>query len=204
MYVDGRDYFAAVAEAMFYARRCIYIADWWLTPDYQLIRDKLDIPLRLRETESLNSFRLDNLLLQKANTGVEIYIMVWSNVESAVPIKSDYTERYLQSLHKSIKVIRHGYFCWSHHQKAVVVDNKLAFIGGLDICLHRFDFADHPITDPSSHWFVGKDYFSLAHLDSAADITKATEDFEGLNRLKHTRMPCLFLPSSSPPPLSPS
>lgn len=32
-YVDGRDYFWAVAEALEQAKETIYIADWWLSPE---------------------------------------------------------------------------------------------------------------------------------------------------------------------------
>lgn len=37
-------------------------------------------------------------------------------------------------------VLRHpdhdigGTFFWSHHEKFVVVDNKIAFLGGIDLC----------------------------------------------------------------------
>lgn len=32
-YVDGRDYFWAVSEALDRAKETIYIADWWLSPE---------------------------------------------------------------------------------------------------------------------------------------------------------------------------
>lgn len=28
---------------------------------------------------------------------------------------------------------------WSHHEKIVVIDQKIAYIGGLDLCYGRYD-----------------------------------------------------------------
>ena len=45
-----------------------------------------------------------------------------------------------------MKVIRHpdhnpasGVFLWSHHEKTVVIDQQIAFIGGPDLCFGRWD-----------------------------------------------------------------
>ena len=41
--VDGANYFGAVADAIMGARRTIYIADWWLSPEVGAFR--LEFPL---------------------------------------------------------------------------------------------------------------------------------------------------------------
>jgi phospholipase D1/2 len=45
-----------------------------------------------------------------------------------------------------LKVIRHpdhypssGVFLWSHHEKTVIIDQKIAFVGGIDLCFGRWD-----------------------------------------------------------------
>jgi phospholipase D1/2 len=45
-----------------------------------------------------------------------------------------------------LKVIRHpdhypkgGVFLWTHHEKMVVIDQKIAFVGGMDLCYGRWD-----------------------------------------------------------------
>jgi phospholipase D1/2 len=48
------------------------------------------------------------------------------------------------SLSPNIKVLRHPPyilipFLWSHHEKMVVIDQKIAFVGGLDIGYGRYD-----------------------------------------------------------------
>lgn len=45
-----------------------------------------------------------------------------------------------------MQVIRHpnhytkrGVLFWSHHEKLVVIDQKIAFVGGIDLCYGRWD-----------------------------------------------------------------
>jgi phosphatidylserine/phosphatidylglycerophosphate/cardiolipin synthase-like enzyme len=43
-------------------------------------------------------------------------------------------------------------FNWSHHQKTVVVDQDIAFVGGLDLCYGRYDDRSHLLTDLGNVW----------------------------------------------------
>lgn len=49
----------------------------------------------------------------------------------------------------NVKVIRHPDIVlpsfWSHHEKIVIVDQSIAFIGGIDMCYGRFDNKKHSI-----------------------------------------------------------
>lgn len=52
---------------------------------------------------------------------------------------------------------------WAHHEKLLLVDGKLAFMGGLDLCFGRWDTHAHPIadshpTDVGAGLFPGQDY----------------------------------------------
>jgi phospholipase D1/2 len=44
-----------------------------------------------------------------------------------------------------LKVLRHpehtpvGVFLWSHHEKCLVVDQSVVFMGGIDLCFGRWD-----------------------------------------------------------------
>lgn len=37
-------------------------------------------------------------------------------------------------------------FYWAHHEKFMVIDYKMAFIGGLDLCFGRWDAHQHPLS----------------------------------------------------------
>ena len=60
-------------------------------------------------------------------------------------LRSKWNEEYLQSLAPGfIHVLLHPQttapFRWSHHQKCVVIDDEISFVGGIDLCFTRFVF----------------------------------------------------------------
>jgi phospholipase D1/2 len=36
---------------------------------------------------------------------------------------------------------------WAHHEKLCLIDGRIAFMGGLDLCYGRWDTNSHPISD---------------------------------------------------------
>jgi len=155
--VDGRDYYWAVSIALERAKETIYIADWWLSPE-----------LFLRRPPAANQeWRLDQCLKRAAERGVEIFIIVYKEVEAAISCNSNHTKKALRALcppgskgHGKIHVMRHPdhnvfenagdmTFYFAHHEKFIVLDFELAFIGGLDLCFGRWDTRQHPLADVS-------------------------------------------------------
>ncbi|XP_022672851.1 phospholipase D1-like isoform X5 [Varroa destructor] len=86
-------------------------------------------------------------------SGVHVFIMLYKEVKSALNINSFYSKRKITGLHKNIRVFRHpdhmkeGVLLWAHHEKLVIVDQKFAFFGGIDLCYGRWDDALHRLTD---------------------------------------------------------
>lgn len=188
-YVDGSGYFRDVAEAILKAKDCIFIADWWLSPEIYLRRPPSQYP----------EYRLDRLLLKKAEEGVDIYVLVYKEVSVSLPNDSQYTKRTLKKLHRNIKVQRHpdhvqtnGTWFWAHHEKIVVVDHRKAFLGGLDLCFGRFDDNSHrladynPLSDGKDTIFPGQDY-SNARIRDNYDVHNAS--LEVIDRKSYPRMP---------------
>lgn len=162
-FVDGRDHMWAVSAALEMAKDVIFIHDWWLSPQ-----------LYLRRPASGNQqWRIDRLLQRKAQQGVKIYIIVYRNVGNFTPIDSLYTKHLLLSLsEENIHVIRspnqllqNTYF-WAHHEKLCIVDQSVAFVGGIDLCYGRWDTPEHVLTDDSG---VG---FSTLDDDSRSTVEK--------------------------------
>ncbi|CAD6590007.1 MAG: hypothetical protein ASARMPRED_004515 [Alectoria sarmentosa] len=59
---------------------------------------------------------------------------------------------------------------WAHHEKLCLIDGKIAFMGGLDLCYGRWDTNQHPIADchPSNLddiVFPGQDYNNARIMD---------------------------------------
>lgn len=135
-FVCGKSYFEDLVEVCDNASSEIYIAGWQVNWDAQLAK----------------GLRLYDLLLRCAKRGVKIYVMPWNDTE---PIQTydDQTKIVLESINDTIGGHSKGrvyvslsssfanvndvYF--SHHQKQVIVDRKIAYVGGMDICYGRYD-----------------------------------------------------------------
>ncbi|KAF1972605.1 phospholipase D, partial [Bimuria novae-zelandiae CBS 107.79] len=141
--VDGRDYMWNVSRAISMAKDVIYIHDWWLSPE-----------LYMRRPPAISQkWRLDRLLQRKAQEGVKIFVIMYRNINTAVPIDSEYSKFSLLDLHPNVFVqrspnqIRQNTFFWAHHEKICVVDHTIAFCGGVDLCFGRWDTPQHVVTD---------------------------------------------------------
>nr|POE85425.1 phospholipase d zeta 1 [Quercus suber] len=198
-YIDGRDYFHAVSVALERAKEFILIEDWWLSPE-----------LFLRRPPHFNQeWRLDRVLKRAAERGVKIYVVVYKEVEAAVSCNSQHTKHALEALcpegtpgYKNIVVMRHPdhnvfengadmSFYWAHHEKFIVIDLDLAFIGGLDLCFGRWDSIQHPLADahPSgvqNEIFPGQDFNNNRIMDF-----KSVQDWKSneLSKAEYGRMP---------------
>lgn len=145
-FVDGRDYFWAVSSALEMAKDVIFIHDWWLSPEIYL----------RRPANGNQQWRLDRILQRKAQQGVKIFVIVYRNVGSTVSTDSLYSKHSILSLNEeNIHVIRspnqllqNTYF-WAHHEKLCIIDQTVAFVGGIDLCYGRYDTPDHVLVDDS-------------------------------------------------------
>jgi phospholipase D1/2 len=185
--VDGRDYMWNLSRAILMAKETIYIHDWWLSPELQLRRPNKP------------KYRLDHLLERKAKEGVKIHIILYQEVSNrTTPTDSNYAKQRLMSLHPNIMVQRSpshfqtGTFYWAHHEKLCVIDETIAFMGGIDLCFGRWDTPQHVIIDDpelsadKTEIWPGKDYSNPRVLDFHA-LNKPFEDM--YDRMKVPRMP---------------
>ncbi|OTA00445.1 phospholipase [Trichoderma parareesei] len=79
---------------------------------------------------------------------------------------------------------------WAHHEKLLVVDRNLVFMGGLDMCFGRWDTNSHPIADAhpgnvDNTIFPGQDY-NNARIFDFADVGNWEQN--QLDRTKSSRM----------------
>ncbi|KAL0538012.1 hypothetical protein IC582_027006 [Cucumis melo] len=181
-FIDGQAAFEAIAFSIERAKSEIFICGWWLCPELYLRRPFV----------SNASSRLDALLEAKAKEGVQIYILLYKEVALALKINSVYSKRKLLSIHENVRVLRYpdhfscGVYLWSHHEKLVIVDYHICFIGGLDLCFGRYDTPEHKVGDcPPSVW-PGKDYYNPR--ESEPNSWEDTMRDE-LDRKKYPRMP---------------
>ena len=147
--VDGRDYMWNVSRALEMATDVIYIHDWWLSPE-----------LYMRRPPAISQkWRLDRILQRKAQEGVKVFVIMYRNINSAIPIDSEYSKFSLLDLHPNIFVqrspnqMRQNTFFWAHHEKICAIDHTIAFCGGVDLCFSRWDTPQHCVIDDKETGF---------------------------------------------------
>ena len=199
---DGQSYFADLAQKLMEARESIFITDWWMSPEVWLIRPVPINPYitmafqKRNKKDSPPYSRLMDILFQCANRGVKVYIQVYAEYTYVLTLDSIHTQTTLSSLHQNIHVERDPLntlgFLWSHHEKLVIIDQMIGYVGGLDLCWGRFDTNDHPIYEPPQqidnpeYLFPGIDY-SNARIRDFANVPDYLK--ESAIREKETRMP---------------
>ncbi|KAL0265433.1 UNVERIFIED_CONTAM: hypothetical protein PYX00_010823 [Menopon gallinae] len=185
-FVDARAYYAALYNALAAAQHEILIAGWWVFPGVLLKR-------RLVRGHLAARYRLDRVLQRKAHEGVRVHVLLYREFEMALPIDSAYTARVLRAGGRTVQVARHpaflteGVLYWSHHEKVVVVDQRTAFVGGIDVCLGRYDDTQHRLFEHrSAAKWPGSDFSNPLHRDFA-DVRRA--DQSTIDRRTTPRMP---------------
>ena len=148
-FVDGKDYMSAVANAIEAAHKEILITDWQMNPYIFMKRPDNGV-------DSLK-WRLDKMLIRKASEDVKVYILLYWETKVALDVGSDHTISTLNK-HHNIVVYRHPHrfnilkhfftkILWSHHEKLIIIDRRIAFVGGIDLCNGRWDTPSHELMD---------------------------------------------------------
>jgi phosphatidylserine/phosphatidylglycerophosphate/cardiolipin synthase-like enzyme len=142
--VDAADYFDLVRQAMMNAERRIILIGW-----------DFDARVRIGPPHSPNGAPATVgrfvLWLMRQKPELQLYLLRWDfgAIKALFRGTTPFTVARW-ALHKRIHVKLDGAhpFGASHHQKIAVIDDCLAFCGGIDITAHRWDTRDHLDDDP--------------------------------------------------------
>lgn len=146
--IDAAEYFGAIKHAFRCARRSILILGWDFDPRIRLQPE--------RPEPEVAPDRLGALLkaLVRERPELEVRVLAW---RKALPVALKYPQIPLRirnaatdrRLHYETDG-RHPPGA-THHQKVVVVDDAIAFCGGMDFGRDRFDCVGHPAHNPHRH-----------------------------------------------------
>lgn len=140
--VDGEAYFNAVADAFEAASHAIYIVGWDIDSRIRLRRG------RMSSEETFGEF-VDRLARQKPT--LNIYILEWDFAMLYTMERETWPLLSLGWLtHERVHFgldDEHPVGA-SHHQKIVVVDDRVAFVGGFDLASCRWDTSNHAPKQP--------------------------------------------------------
>ncbi len=143
MLIDAENYFKAFAQAAELATTSIVILAWDFNSRTQLAGTE-----KPHESHTLGEF-LNRLV--KRRPGLHIHVLDWdyptiySSDREFPPI---YGLEWTPARRVHFRYDTTHAAGGSHHQKIVVIDDAVAFSGGLDLTTRRWDTCDHKANDP--------------------------------------------------------
>lgn len=141
--IDGDNYFAAFRAAALKATRSIFILGWD-------VHSRAVLPDRSNDGLPLTLSDFLTALLHRRR-GLRIYVLDWdfamlyARDRELLPL---YTFGWRSHRRLAFRLDGHHPMGASHHQKVVVIDDRLAFVGGLDLTKGRWDTQQHLPADP--------------------------------------------------------
>lgn len=137
--LDAKQYFSAVAESIRNAEKSVLIIGW-------------DIDSRIQLDPENSEERLCDLLNHavEQRPALQIHILIWD-----FPMAYSLDREPLQLINFTRNTHQNIHFHLdselpvnsSHHQKIVVVDDKVSFVGGMDLTSGRWDTPEHRAED---------------------------------------------------------
>jgi phosphatidylserine/phosphatidylglycerophosphate/cardiolipin synthase-like enzyme len=137
--IDGAQGLPLLAEVLAGARSSVHIAGWHVTPDFGLTRD--DRAVRLRDLLGELAERVSVRLLLWAGAPVPLF----KPSRGAVRGVRDQLTRGT-AVRCALDARERPMHC--HHEKIVIIDGEVAFVGGIDLTSlggDRFDSTEHPM-----------------------------------------------------------
>ncbi len=138
--LDNEAYFTAVFEALQKARRSILLLGWGFDPRTRMFPDGFDGP---NDPDEIGHVLIR---LARERPELDIRLLIW---KSALPISASQeffphkARRWFEGTPVKFRLDDHVPFGACHHQKVLVIDDRLAFTGGGDISIDRWDTPAH-------------------------------------------------------------
>ena len=177
--VDGDDYFKAFYEAALGAERSILLSGWQFDSDVELLRGEDAAEAAARGLPVTLKAFLNALCERKPN--LEIRVLAWDfhmvfalEREWMQTLVFEWTTHERLHFHFDSSHVDRG----CHHQKFVVIDGRLSFLGGLDLCDHRWDRRSHEDDAPerTSRGKPHKPFHDIQAYLVGRETAKALED----------------------------
>ncbi|KQS54471.1 phospholipase [Brevundimonas sp. Leaf363] len=142
--MENAAYFDALASALHKAQRSIVILGWQFDP-----RTHLDVQARAGDRHAEIGHQLRMLVKQRPD--LDVRLLIWRSPLLIAASQGFYPQKALRWFKKRMVEFRldsPGPIGACHHQKVVVIDDAVAFCGGGDISVDRWDCAEHLDDDP--------------------------------------------------------
>jgi phosphatidylserine/phosphatidylglycerophosphate/cardiolipin synthase-like enzyme len=159
--IDGAAYYAALLQALRQARSRILVLGWDLDPRVRL--DPRDPDTELR--------RLLPALVKRCS-GLQVHLLIW---DVSLVFGPSRALEHLVDLgwqqHPRVHLRLDGQhpFTAANHEKIVSIDDALAFVGGIDLTVRRWDTPEHRLAQAARRDPDGEPYPPVHDLQMAVD-----------------------------------
>ena len=133
--VDGSEALPAIADELARAESYVHLGGWFFSPELHISREEQPMVVR-------------NLLAELAER-VDVRVLSWKGAPLPLfkPSQREVREM-LEALSHHTKIVAHADGCTGfthcHHEKIIVIDGRVAFVGGIDLTLDGGDPWDTP------------------------------------------------------------
>jgi phospholipase D1/2 len=149
--IDGAEYFKALKVAILEARHSVLMVGWDFNTSIDLERDDAG---HKREDGVPNILGAFLSYAVRRNRNLHVHLLRWDMAFLKMPWRGTTPFVLLnwltsKRIHFRLDSSHPSGAC--HHQKIVVIDDTLAFCGGIDVTMHRWDTPEHRDDDPRRH-----------------------------------------------------
>lgn len=164
--IDGAAYFRALKQAILAARHTVLMIGWDFHTGIELERDEITEPDAPNTLGAFLSF------VVKRNPSLHVHVLRWDLAFLKMPLRGTTPLVLLnwitsRNIHFRLDANHPSGGC--HHQKIVVIDDRLAFCGGIDSTVGRWDTKDHIDNDPHRDEPDGKRHEPWHDVTTAVD-----------------------------------
>lgn len=141
--IDAEQYFAALKTALLRARHSILMLGWDI--DSRTVLDRSDDAFRPNTIGGVLNY------VVRHRRGLHAHVLIW---DTALVYSWDREFltwakfRWLTPRRLDYRLDNNHPIGACHHQKIVVIDDRLAFVGGFDVSSGRWDTRDHRLVEP--------------------------------------------------------
>ena len=142
--IDAASYFSAFVDTVKRAEKSILIVGWDIDSRISLVRGDETAELPDRLGDFLNE-------VVSRTQGLEAHVLAW-DFAMIYALEREPLPIFKLGLrtHERLHFQMDGEHPVgaSHHQKIVVIDDRVAFVGGIDLARFRWDTPEHTVSDP--------------------------------------------------------
>ncbi|WP_077731228.1 VTT domain-containing protein [Methylocaldum sp. RMAD-M] len=163
--IDSSAYFPALRAAATRAQRSIFIIGWDIDSRTKLAQDGVSDGFPIQLGDFLKALIEDR-------RGLDVYILNWDFAMLYAPgreVLPIYTLGWQRHRHLHFYLDGRHPVGASHHQKIVVIDDAVAFVGGMDLAQERWDTPDHEPNAPYRRRSNGQAYAPVHDVQMMVD-----------------------------------